>query len=322
MRLPGAERNAAGSAAKAGILVLIILAGAGTYVIDSSWAKVPSQAIQSSSSSQSIFVTSGSQSYSDSTTENQTSTSAGWSTVSTTSGGALAIGVSGTISDQPEAQKGDSVYIYELAVEDLGQSSYPVNESFFTMVTASGADYETISVSAIQRSLSSTTIVPGQLISGQIAFEFPNSQSPARLEYSVPGSIVETLQNLPSPSASVSEPSRFININVNYVYDVSGYQDLYWYPYVQNSTFFFYTGQAIAIGIPLADVIVGSTVTVSSIVSATPALNVIKISPSFPISIIGASGGDETNVMVYMLAPPTSFMGTITLNITANEVCC
>ena len=230
--------------------------------------------------------------------------------------------VSRAISDQPEAPKGDSLYIYELAVEDMGQRSYPINASYFTLVTSSGLDYGAVLASAIQLSLPSTAIFPGQLIDGQIAFEFPSSQTAVKLEYSVPGSIVVTVQNLPSPSASVSEPSYSVDANVNYGVDVSGYQDLFPYPYVQNSTLFFYSGQTIAILVPLANDVIGSTVTVNSISSDTPTLSIIQISPPFPIRVIGTSGGDETNVMVYMVAPPTSFLGTITLNITADEDCC
>jgi hypothetical protein len=309
---------------KAGILILIMLAAGGAYVYGSNLATASfSPSVETTSQSQSSLVTLSSQSTIDSQSSGQTDSSTTSTSISTSSGGSLVIAVSKTISDQPEAQKGDSVYIYDVSIEDTGQDSYPVNQSLFTMVSVSGADYSTVSVSAIQMSLPShSMIAPGQVTSGQIAFQFSSSQTPAELEYVVPGALNETVRNLPSPSAFVSEPNPWVEVNVNYAVDVTGYQDLYTYQYIQNNTLFFYTGQVIAIVVPLADVNIGSTVTVYSVVSATPGLSVVRMSLSFPISVVGTSGGIQTDLIVDVLAPPTSFTGAITLNLTANEDCC
>jgi hypothetical protein len=202
------------------------------------------------------------------------------------------------------------MYIYDLAFANNGQSSYSVNSLYFTIITASNSVYNTALALAIQQNLPAVTLSPGQKTSGQIAFQIPSSETPAKLEYKIPYSIDEFVTNLPTPTSFVSRPSIIINTNLQ------GTSDLTAFPSIQNMTYYFYTGQTIAITLALSDYFAGTTVTVNSITTTTTGLSISQISPSLPVKISGNSNGNEVDVMVYMLAPPTSFSGTITLNVT------
>jgi hypothetical protein len=252
-----------------------------------------------------------------STSASSTSSSTTSSTISTTSSpGPLAIVISQTSSDPPEAQTGNSIFIYNVAFTNNGQSSYSVDELFFTMITVSNSVYNVAFVFAIQQNLPSVTLNPGQKTSGQIAFQIPSTETPAELEYNVPDSIDEFVTNLPMPSSSVSEPNIEITTNVQGTTNAYGSQDLSAFSSIQNNTFYFYTGQIIAIKVALTDVDSGTTVTVNSIASNTTGLSLNQITPSLPVMVTGS--GNEVDEMVYILAPPTSFSGTITIDVTGS----
>jgi len=202
-----------------------------------------------------------------------------------------------------------------MAISDGGQSPYSVDESFFTMITASNSVYDTAAAQAIQQSLPTITLDPGQNTSGQIAFQVPNSETPAVLEYKIPHSIDEFVTGLPTPGGAVSEPNFEVNANVQGTAKQSSLQDLTASASIMNTTSYFYTGQTIAIIVGLTNFNTGTTATVNSIASATTGISILQISAPLPVKISGSVSGNEYDIIVYMLAPPTSFSGTISLSV-------
>jgi len=199
-----------------------------------------------------------------------------------------------------------------------GQTSYPLDEFYFTLISTSNSIFNPTFVEAIQQNLPTLNIAQGQKASGQVAFQIPTSETPYQLEYHIPFSINEFITNLPTPTSFVSEPSLSVNINVNGTANAYGGQDLYASASILNNTFFFYSGQTIAIKVALTDLNTGTNVTVNSITSNTTGISVSQISPSLPVIAIG--GGlpgveGEVDVTVYMIAPTASFTGEITLTV-------
>lgn len=238
--------------------------------------------------------------------------------ISSTSSGPLSISIVQATTDPLNSQPGDSIYIYGLNITDGGQSSYPVNESFFTMTTSSNNVFHVVPVRAIQHSLASTTLNPRQETAGQIAFQIPSAQNPVSLQYSIPGSANETITNLPAPAGAVSEPNSNIITNIQYNSDL-GFEVLNAHPYIPNDTGYFYPGQVIPVIVAFTDTVDGTNMMVNSITSGTTAFNIIQISPSLPLLILGYSAGINYNELVCMYAPQTSFTGNIVLNISAND---
>ena len=301
--------------------MLILLIGLGAAIgpshttsVQSTSAPVATQTSQSSSS------TSASSTSSSSTTSSTTSSSSTSSTTSTTSSssGPLAIAISQVISDPPDAQASSSVYIYDVTLTNNGQTSYPVNDFYFTMISASNTVYNPTFVGAIQQSLPSLELAQGQKATGQVAFQIPASETPAKLEYHIPFSINEFVTNLPTPNGAVSEPNLVINANVQGAVDAYGVPELMASPSILNNTFYFYTGQIIAIKVAFTNFFTGTTATVNSIASNTTGLSISQTSPSLPVMVVGSGNGVEVDVIVYMVAPATSFTGTITLDVTAS----
>jgi hypothetical protein len=238
--------------------------------------------------------------------------------ISSTSSGPLSISIVQATTDPLNSQPGDSIYIYGLDITDSGQSSYPVNESFFTLTTSSNSVFHVVSVPAIQHNVVSTTLNPKQDTAGQIAFQIPTAQNPVSLRYTIPGSANETIANLPAPAGAVSEPNPSIITNVQYDSDL-GFEVLNAHPYIPNDTGYFYPGQVIPVVVAFTDTVDGTYEEVNTIASGTTALNIIQISPPLPLLINGYSAGINYNELVCIYAPQTSFTGNIVLNIIAND---
>ena len=179
------------------------------------------------------------------------------------------------------------MFIYNVAFANNGQSSYLVDELYFTMITASNSVYNPTIAIAVQQNLPSVTLNPSQKTSGQVAFQIPSSETPAKLEYKIPGVfspiLDEFVTNLPTPSSAVSEPNFEITTNVQGTTNAYGLQDLTAFSSIENSTFYFFTGQAIAIKVALTNFDTGTTVTVNSIASTTTGLSLSQIL-AFPSS--------------------------------------
>ena len=207
------------------------------------------------------------------------------------------------------------MFIYDVTLADNGQSPYQVDFLYFTMITASNSVYDATVALAMQQNLPAVTLDPGQKTSGQVAFQFPSSETPAKLEYKVPYSVDEFVTNLPTPTVAVSEPDFAITTNVQGTTNAYGGQDLSASSSIQNRTFYFYTGQSIAIKVALTNYDTGTTVTVNSIAVTTAGLSINQVSPSLPVTVTGGSNGNEVDVVVYIPAPSASFSGTITLSV-------
>jgi len=300
------------------IVIVIVVVAAGTLFVEGrggSTATLTAYGSQSSETTSSIWL---------STTSSQTLSCANTSessfqiAISSTSFGPLSISITQATSDPLNAQPGDSVYIYGLNITDSGQSSYPVNESFFTMTTTSNTVFPVVSVPAIQRSLASTTLEPRQVTVGQIAFQIPAAQIPVQLQYSIPGSVNETIENIPSPVGAVSEPNPSIITNIQYYSDL-GFEVLNAYPYIPNDTGYFYPGQIIPVVVAFTDTVDGTNEMVNSITSGTTTFSITQITPSLPLLILGYSAGINYYELVCINAPQTSFTGNIVLNINTDD---
>jgi hypothetical protein len=221
-------------------------------------------------------------------------------------------------TDPLDSQPGDSIYIYGLNITDTGQGPYPVNESFFTITGSSNSTFHATSVPAIQQSLASTVLDPGQETGGQIAFQIPTGQTPLELRYSIRGSVTETIGSLPAPVGAVSELNS-ITINIQYASDPEGFEILSAHPFIPNDTGYFYPGQIIPVVVAFTDTVDGTWAMVNGITSGAAAFSIEQISPPLPLVFNGYSAGINYDELVCMYAPQTSFAGNILLNINAND---
>lgn len=327
------RRPAIGTIAKVGIVIVVIFGGliglAATVGPKASTSTSTTTATGTSTTT--VAATPTATATATSTVSSPPSVSASSATSTTTSAvssstGPLAIAISLAISDPPDAKASSSVYIYDVTVLNNGQTSYPIDDSYFMLISNSNTVYNPTSVGAIQRSLPTLNLAQGQKATGQVAFQIPTSETPAQLEYHIPLSIDEFVTNLPAPSSFVSEPNFEITTNVQGPTDEFGLQELDATSSIQNSTSlgYFYTGQTMAIKVSLSNLDTtgssgapGTTVKVNSITSNTTGLSISQISPSLPVTVVGGNGGGEVEVMVYMVAPAGSFTGTISLNVMA-----
>jgi hypothetical protein len=146
-----------------------------------------------------------------------------------------------------------------------------------------------------------------------------------QLQYSIPGSVNETIANLPSPVGAISEPDPTIVTNIQYTWDLGfydsdlGFEVLSAHPYIANDTSYFYPGQVIPIVVAFTDTVDGTNEMVNTIASGTAAFSIIQISPSLPLLILGYSAGINYNELVCMSVPQTSFTGSIVLDISADD---
>ncbi len=302
----------------AAIAVVVIVFGAGGLLVEGrggSTATLTTYGSQASGTTSSIWLSPAS---SQTLSCANTSESSSQIAISSTSSGPLSIWIAQATADPLNAQPGDSVYIYGVNITDSGHSSYPVNESLFTMATTSNAVFHVVSVPAIQRSLASTTLSPRQGTVGQIAFQIPSAQNPVSLQYSIPDSANETITNLPAPVGAVSEPNPSIITNIQYSSDL-GFEVLHASPYIPNDTGYFYPGQVIPVVVAFTDTVDGTNEMVNTITSGTATFNIMQISPSLPLLILGYSAGINYKELVCMYAPQTSFTGNIVLNISADD---
>lgn len=238
--------------------------------------------------------------------------------ISSTSSGPLSISIVQATTDPLNSQPGDSVYIYGLNITDTGQGSLPVNESFFAVIGSSNSTFRVTQVPAIQQGLASTTLKPGQETGGQIAFQIPTAQTPLQLRYSIPGSVTETIENLPAPVGAVSDPNS-VTTNIQYSSDPEGFEILNAHPYIANDTGYFYPGQIIPVVVAFTDTVDGTWAMVNTITSGTTGFNIVQISPSLPLVFNGYSAGINYNELVCMYAPQAAFTGNIVLNVVAND---
>lgn len=305
------SRHGIGKIAKVGIVIVVIfvaLIALGASVAPKG-STTTSQTTTSSAAQQSSQTSPASSTSAPSTTESSSSTA------SSGSSGPLAIVISQAITDPPDAQASSSVYIYDVTLTNNGQTSYLIDEFYFSLISASNTVYNPTIALAIQQSLPSLSLAQGQKATGQIAFQIPNTETPAKLEYHIPLSINEFVTNLPTPSSAVSEPNLEINTNVEGSTNAFGVQDLNAFATIENQTLYFYTGQVIAIQVQLS-AFTGSTVSVNSITCNTTGLSISQIAPSLPIMVNGNNNGNGVDVTVYLVAPATSFSGMIMLNVT------
>lgn len=294
-------------------VVVIVVILVGLYAIIPAATKTSTTTSQTTTSSQTSAVSSTSRS----STVSSTSQSSG-SAVVTGSGSPLAIAISQVISDPPEAKPSSSVYIYNVTLTNIGQTPYLINASYFSLIGASNAVYNPMMALAIQQVLRPSSLTQGKMTTGQVAFQIPTSETPAKIEYHVPLSIDEFITNLPTPSGFVSE---FLTVNTHVQGTPDGYggQMVAAYASVLNSSNagFFYSGQTIEIGIALLDGYTGTNATVNTIVSATSGLSINQIQPSLPVHMTGSDDGStEVLVYVFMIVPATSLTGPINLNLT------
>lgn len=235
----------------------------------------------------------------------------------------LAIVVSDTILDLPDASSGSTIYIYNVTLTDNSQSNqYYVDELYFTLLTNINTKYTTTFALAENEQLSGESLSHGQNDAGEIAYEIPNGQTPSTLQYNAISSplscaacvgISETINSLPSPSLWVSELNEVVTPVISGSSNVDAEYS------IQNSTFEFLTGQTISVQISFTnlDFQNQTAVNVSSIAVSNSGFTIASISPSLPVSVPYRSSSSATDVIVNVVAPASSYDGSLNFTVTA-----
>jgi hypothetical protein len=309
-------------------VILLTSAGNGTTSAGTVTSTTSSYSLQSKTSSSSSYSSSYTTTSLLSTTTRVThsSTSPLSSTISSTTsssttqvqGGPLRITVSKTISDSPEASAGETAYIYDVTVTNIGSGSYDVNPFYFSMITTSNYIYDTTALLAMRQYLSAVTLNQGQSTSGQVAFQFPNTQTPSGLEFNNQfEGVDELVAGLPQPTVWVSEPMVNLFGGSITLTGVDSLQLLATYSF-NNNTFYYYTGDIITLKVALNDLNSSGSVTLNALTlaSSDSGFTLSSISPSLPVTV--TAGGGVVDVYVYIVAPASSFTGAISLNGTTN----
>lgn len=223
-------------------------------------------------------------------------------------------------------------YILSVTVTNLDSVSHYVGPGNFILLGAETVEYSTVSLAAMQHPLPGGQLNSGSTVTGQIAFQIEGSDSPADLYYNnYNDNIFELLRNLPAVSSVVSEVT-LDSSQTSYVdlclQATSGCEVLNWTATIQNSTYYFYTGQVIEINFAAPETGCASGDSSYSINSvsaygydATNGNTQVPLSyseaPQFPISVPCDSGGSPYSITLFFSAPTTSFASDIQLVLTS-----
>ena len=261
-----------------------------------------------------VVLTSGGGAKSSGTIGGQSSSSspASSAVLVSSSGAPLQITVKETVSDGPEAAAGEDAYIYVLTLTNTGTRSYGVNSSFITLITSSAGVYDSAPfLQAMLHSLSAVTLIEGQSTSGQVAFQFPSTQTPSKLEFkNLAQGVDELVANLPVPSAWVSNiglPSSTLT-GPNSGFLSIGYS-------LGNDTFYYYTGEIITLHASISDLFTKGPASVTlntlALASSDTGFTLLSISPNLPLTV---DAGGNVTVIVDVLDDASSFAGQLVLN--------
>lgn len=227
--------------------------------------------------------------------------------------------VDNTTTDSPT---GSTVYIYDVTLTGNDTVGHPVDGSYFNLIGSSNAGYETTPDKAVRMALPNATLSTGQQVAGQVAFQVPNGDQPAKLEYRIPSQGVDvTVANLPHPSRWVSSiaaaKATWQPDSVNSNYFVSAV--------IQNqSSGLYYSTDTIPVKVEITPYNTDDIVTeaipdlaVKSAIVSTVGFSIASISPPLPVTV--ASNGNEVDFIVYVALPHVSLtVGSLDLTLTTS----
>jgi hypothetical protein len=227
--------------------------------------------------------------------------------------GPIGIEVTRTTVDQTTADSpsGNTVFIYDVTLTGNDSASQPSNASYFTLTGSGGTVYDMANASAMTAPLPSEALSSGQQASGQVAFQVPNSDKPAKLAYDNPADGVDvTVANLPAASRWVSSVA---GVSANLASN-SATSNYFVTAVIQNSTKgLFYSTGTIPVKLEITpynyDDIVGQAVpdiTVTSITATTLGFSVASISPHLPVTVSANGNLAEVDIVVDVSPPSVS----------------
>lgn len=246
-------------------------------------------------------------------TSSQTTTSSTNALRTASASGPMSIMVTRTTLDQTTAdsQTGDTVYIYDLTLTGNDSSALPSGAPYFTITDGNGAVYNATNDPTVRQPLPQSTLSIGQQTEGQLAFQLPNGDQPAKLGYGAPAEgVAVSVTNLPPPSNWVSSvegvsanlPSNSATSNYFVTASIANsIDDLY------------YSTDTIPVNITITpynyDDIVGQAlpdITVTSITATTLGFSVASVSPPLPVTVSVNGNLAEVDITVYVSLPSAS----------------
>ncbi len=258
------------------------------------------------------------------------------STSLTTQSNILSITVSQAITDTVEQQcsqnscqpvTGQTDWLLTVHVTDVSLNDQAVQPGLFVLTSSSNANYWAFSgnaVASLQNIFNYVRLAQGQVASGQLAFELPNGETPAKLSYSSTNptlSVIGTTTNIPAANSTVSHVEVGGPLNGGII--ITGTNSSHLNAVAINGTDYFYSDETVAVTIQLVDSCAGSgnycsgsTVTVSSIVddNESSGPTTIGLSRNPPITVATST----IDVILYLKAPPTPFNGMLTITLTTS----
>jgi hypothetical protein len=273
-----------------GILLAVIIIGAGASGSQSHQSSQQSAQQASSSSSQNIIQSSNSP---------------------------MTISVNNVIEDKVSAPQDHTTYIYDIDMLNNDNLRHSNSLGYFQLVTNTNSAYSTTVALSIRQPLQIVDLAPAQHDRGQIAFEIPNSEVPSKLEYiNRVESIDTSVDNLPNPSTSVSSLiASEVNVEGDSSLPVSALA------FDQCSCLYHYSGEPITIKISLnyngISGINPESVRITSITNGDPGFQITNISPSLPITL--DLNSRSVDVLVTLSSPSYSYHDDLHFNVNISK---
>ncbi len=307
-------RRGIGKIAKVGIIIVVIFAaliGIGAAIGPSA-----STTTTASSSSTNIQVTPSTTQQTTTAVQQTSSTPIASSTSATQASeqsGPLNIRVTQVTVDQTSigSQSGYTTYIYDVTITDTDSVSHYIFPSAFKLISTTNAAYQfKIDLAERQSLPPSITLSPGQHVSGQISFQAPNGEQPAKLEYSFPPEFVDVF------SSSLPQPTRWVSYVVLARASIQGNASSHYFVSadIQNaSTGIYYSTDVIPVKIALTSL--GNdiaSIKITSVMVANQGFKVSSVTPALPVTVAG--NGQEVDFIVNLTLPQAS-VNADTLNL-------
>ena len=239
-----------------------------------------------------------------------------------TASGPVSVEVKETTVDRTsDATNGSVFYIFDVTLTGNDSVSHPVNGSYFTLIGRSNATYDASADRAVRVVLPAATLARGQSATGQLAFQLPDSDQPAGLEYQAPVQGVKvTVSPLPPPSRWVFSISA---VKATWVADST---NSYYFAgaVVQNeSSGLYYSTDTLSVKVELTPYKTDDVVTdgfpdlvVTAAAVSDPGFSISSISSPLPVTVSGS--GNEVDFVADITLPnflPNSSANVGTLSI-------
>lgn len=215
------------------------------------------------------------------------------------------------VAEDDSAPAGTTFYLLTIDASYSGTGSWDFNPLFLQLVSINSSVYSLTFSLSFKNLISAVTLSNGQHTSGQVVFQLPSDQKPAKLDYNDNiNNIKVEVATIPAVSSWVSQ---FLVVDVNSTTPNGITVDTL--ATVQNDSIYYYTGERVAIQVAIFYVpFVGepSQITLASITNSN-GLSMSSTQPMLPTTVSG--GTQETDVTVFMVAPSQSFSGDVHLNL-------